>query len=119
MATRPASARAAVNAADMEAHAQEAANLLRALASEHRLMVLCSLAEGEASVSELLERIPLGQSALSQHLAVLRRERLVSTRREGQAVFYSIQSGPALDVIRALYKDYCCQTAAGKKTRGA
>src|SRR5579859_2385008 len=92
---------------DLGRHAVDAANLLRAMASEHRLMVLCSLVEGERSVSELLGRIPLAQSALSQHLAVLRRERLVSTRRAGQTVYYALESGPALDVIRALYNNFC------------
>lgn len=94
-------------AGDMREHAQEATTLLRAMASEHRLMVLCSLAAGELSVSELLERVPLAQSALSQHLAVLRRERLVRTRREGQTVFYAVEPGPALGVIRALHANYC------------
>jgi len=92
---------------EMERHAADAANLLRAMASEHRLMVLCSLVEGERSVSQLMGKVPLAQSALSQHLAVLRRERLVSTRRSGQTVYYSLQPGPALDVIRALYSNFC------------
>ena len=95
------------NPGDMQQHAADAANLLRAMASEHRLMVLCSLVEGERSVSQLMARVPLAQSALSQHLAVLRRERLVGTRRAGQTVYYSLQSGPALDVIRVLYSNFC------------
>lgn len=99
-----------VSAQQMTAHAGEASNLLRAMASEHRLMVLCSLVQGEKSVSELLTRVPLAQSALSQHLAVLRRERLVSARREGQTVYYSVRPGPALDVIRVLYESFCCAT---------
>jgi len=94
-------------AGEMREHAQEATMLLRAMASEHRLMVLCSLAAGELSVGELLERVPLAQSALSQHLAVLRRERLVTTRREGQTVYYAVEPGPALDVIRTLHANYC------------
>ncbi|HVC29526.1 MAG TPA: metalloregulator ArsR/SmtB family transcription factor [Gammaproteobacteria bacterium] len=92
----------------MSVHANDAANLLRAMASEHRLMVLCSLVQGEMSVSQLMDVIPLAQSALSQHLAVLRRERLVSTRREGQTVFYGLKPGPAMSVIRVLYDSYCC-----------
>lgn len=92
---------------EMEQHAAAAAGLLRAMASEHRLMVLCSLAEGERSVGQLQERVPLAQSALSQHLAVLRRERLVGTRRAGQTVYYSLQPGPAVEVIRALYSNFC------------
>ena len=91
----------------MAAHALEAGNLLRAMASEHRLMVLCSLVPGERSVSELLELVPLAQSALSQHLAVLRRERLVEARRAGQAMYYSLRPGPALDIIQVLYRNFC------------
>lgn len=97
-----------LDSGQMAAHATEAATLLRAMASEHRLMVLCGLVQGEKSVSELQERIPLSQSALSQHLAILRRERLVSTRREGQTVFYGLKPGAALSVIRVLYDSYCC-----------
>ena len=92
----------------MSVHANDAANLLRAMASEHRLMVLCSLVQGEMSVSQLMDVIPLAQSALSQHLAVLRRERLVSTRREGQTVFYGLKPGPAMSVILVLYYSYFC-----------
>ncbi len=98
-----------VDAGQMAAHVTDAATLLRAMASEHRLMVLCSLVQGEMSVSQLLEKVPLAQSALSQHLAVLRRERLVFTRRDGQTVFYGLKPGPALSLIRVLYDNYCCQ----------
>lgn len=101
-------AKTAMKADQMTAHANDAANLLRAMASEHRLMVLCSLVEGELSVSQLMDVIPLAQSALSQHLAVLRRERLVSTRRDGQTVYYNLKPGPATSVIRVLYDNYCC-----------
>jgi len=99
---------------EMERHAVDAATLLRAMASEHRLMVLCSLVKGEMSVSQLMERVPLAQSALSQHLAVLRRERLVATRREGQTVYYALKPGPALQIIRVLYDNFCC-TPKGRK----
>ncbi|MGE5624043.1 MAG: ArsR/SmtB family transcription factor [Bacillota bacterium] len=96
------------NSRDMEKHAGEASALLRAMASEHRLMVLCSLVQGEKSVSQLLEKVPLAQSALSQHLAVLRHEGLVGTRREGQTVYYSVKPGPSLEIIRVLYDNFCC-----------
>lgn len=99
-----------VSAEQMDEHAMDAATLLRAMASEHRLMVLCTLVQGEMSVSQLMDVIPLTQSALSQHLAVLRRERLVSTRRDGQTVYYSLKPGPALSVIQVLYENYCCKT---------
>ena len=97
-----------VSAEQMSEHAVDAATLLRAMASEHRLMVLCTLVQDEMSVSQLMDVIPLAQSALSQHLAVLRRERLVATRREGQTVYYSLNPGPALSVIRVLYNNFCC-----------
>jgi ArsR family transcriptional regulator, virulence genes transcriptional regulator len=107
--------RATALVGEMGEHAVEASNLLRAMASEHRLMVLCSLVGSDLSVSQLLERVPLTQSALSQHLAVLRHERLVSTRRDGQTVYYSVQPGPALDVIRALHDNYCSAPARRKR----
>jgi len=107
--TQPGKEKDSISAQQMARHAGDAANFLRALASEHRLMVLCTLLQGEMSVSELLKVIPLTQSALSQHLAVLRRERLVTTRRDGQTVFYGLKSGPAPSVIRVLYDNYCCK----------
>ncbi|MGD8383973.1 MAG: metalloregulator ArsR/SmtB family transcription factor [Lysobacterales bacterium] len=91
----------------MTRHAGSAAKLLRALASRPRLMILCVLAEGEISVSELNRRVPLSQSALSQHLAVLRRDHLVSTRRQSQTIYYALRQGPALDVIETLHSIYC------------
>ncbi|MBX6419723.1 MAG: helix-turn-helix transcriptional regulator [Nevskia sp.] len=91
----------------MERHAGEAARLLRALSNPHRLQVLCALVGGEQSVGALNRRVPLSQSALSQHLAVLRAEGLVATRRDGQAVYYSLPAGAALHVIRALHEVYC------------
>lgn len=93
--------------ADMEAHADEATRLLRSLANPHRLMLLCALTEGELSVGALNERVPLSQSALSQHLAVLREEGLVSTRRESQTIYYRVSDGPALKILDVLYTAYC------------
>jgi ArsR family transcriptional regulator, virulence genes transcriptional regulator len=100
--------------ADMSAHAEEAARLLKALANPHRLLVLCTLAEAELTVGELNERVPLSQSALSQHLAVLRADGLVATRREAQAIHYRLAPGPALAVIRTLHKVYCCGPDAAR-----
>lgn len=91
----------------MEAHAEEAARLLRSLGNPHRLLVLCMLTSGEMSVGALNEALPLSQSALSQHLAVLREEGLVKTRREGQVIFYSVPEGPALAVLGVLHGIYC------------
>jgi DNA-binding transcriptional ArsR family regulator len=91
----------------MRDHAREAARLMKTVGNENRLMVLCALAEGELSVSELLDKVPLSQSALSQHLAVLRREELVSTRREAQSIYYSLASSTAGKLVTFLYKTYC------------
>lgn len=93
---------------EMAAHANAASKLLKSLANQHRLLLLCRLAEGEASVGELNAKVPLSQSALSQHLSVLRRDGLVTTRREGQSIYYSLQEGPGLEVIHTLHGIYCC-----------
>src|SRR5512134_1332713 len=100
---RRAPARATPPLGDMAAHAGEAARLLRALANPHRLLVLCVLSDGELSVGELNERVPLSQSALSQHLARLRADGLVDTRREAQTIRYALAPGPAVAVIRELH----------------
>jgi DNA-binding transcriptional ArsR family regulator len=94
-------------AADMQAHAADAAGLMKALGNESRLMILCLLAEGERSVSELNSIVPLSQSALSQQLARLRQQGLVKTRRESQTIFYSLNEGPADRVINLLHDIYC------------
>lgn len=91
----------------MRGRASEAARLLKAAANESRLMVLCALADGERSVGEINAVVDLSQSALSQHLAVLRREGLVETRRESQSIYYSIASPEAAGLIRYLYRTYC------------
>jgi DNA-binding transcriptional ArsR family regulator len=91
----------------MQAHAQEAAALMKQLGNEHRLIILCTLGAGELSVGELNERVPLSQSALSQHLASLRAAGLVATRKEAQTVFYRLQGDEALKVIQVLQSIYC------------
>lgn len=91
----------------MQVHSSDAAALMKALGNESRLMILCLLAEGERSVSDLNEIIPLSQSALSQQLARLRQQDLVTTRRESQTIFYSLANGPADRVIRLLHDIYC------------
>lgn len=95
------------DAAEMARHAAAAAELLKALAHPARLLVMCRLVDGEASVGELQQQVGLSMSALSQHLAVLRELALVSTRRQSQTIFYSLADGPALSVIQALYDAYC------------
>lgn len=91
----------------MARHADEAARLLKALSNRSRLMILCLLATGELSVGELHARVPLSQSALSQHLAVLRRDELVKTRRESQTIYYSLHDARAARVITLLHEMFC------------
>jgi len=92
---------------DMAEHAKEAANLLKKLGNEHRLLVMCTLMEGELSVGELNELTPLSQSSLSQHLASLREAGLVKTRRESQSIFYSLCGDEATKIIEVLHSIYC------------
>jgi len=94
-------------ASDMQDHASDAAGLMKALGNESRLMILCILAEGERSVSDLNTIVPLSQSALSQQLARLRQQGLVETRRESQTIYYSLVHGPADRVINLLHDIYC------------
>ena len=89
---------------DMAAHACE---LLKAMANEWRLMILCQLAEGEKTVTELQTILGLSQSALSQHLAVLRREKIVTARKEAQSVFYSLAGEEAPKVMESLHDVFC------------
>lgn len=85
-----------------EASAKKAARLLRALANERRLMVLCQLTNGELSVGEIQSRVGLSQSALSQHLRVLRDEQIVASRREAQTVRYRISDPDTVRVVGTL-----------------
>ncbi len=97
----------------MRAAAARASALLKAMGNTHRLMVLCQLAKGERSVGELERLIGLSQSALSQHLARLRRDNLVQTRRAAQTIYYSLAGGEAAAVIATLYQLYCAEFEQG------
>lgn len=99
--------RRAPDLASMKAHVGSAARLLKALGNESRLMILCLLVEKERSVSELNAALSLSQSALSQHLAVLRGDGLVATRREAQTIYYQLAASPARDIIGTLHGIYC------------
>jgi DNA-binding transcriptional ArsR family regulator len=81
--------------------------MLKGLANESRLMIMCVLAEGEISVGQLNQRIKLSQSALSQHLAVLRDQGLVQTRRESQTIYYRLEDSAAMNIIELLHDFYC------------
>lgn len=99
-----------MNKADMEAlaeNANNAASLLKAMSNKNRLMILCTLIDGERSVNELNEQIPLSQSALSQHLSSLREADLVATRRDAQTIFYRLKGENAARVISVLKDIYC------------
>ncbi len=91
----------------LQRRAQEASELLKALGNARRLMILCQLLEGEKSVGELVRLIGLSQSALSQHLARLRRDRLVSTRRSAQTIYYAVAGAEARTLLKALHGLYC------------
>lgn len=94
---------------ELESRAGEAAELLKLLANDQRLIILCRLSNGEMSVSELGEHVSLAQSALSQHLAKLRAQGLVSTRREGQSIYYRLANARAQKLVGAL-----CDLYGGK-----
>ena len=105
--------------AEMEKKAGEAAALLKALSNESRLLLLCHLvSEGELSVGAMAERVGLSQSALSQHLAKLREEGLVTYRRESQTLFYRI-ADPRAGQVLELLRDIFCPELAPKATSRA
>jgi DNA-binding transcriptional ArsR family regulator len=97
----------------MHAHAAEAAQLLKVLGNEQRLHILCNLIDGPLSVGELNQRLNLSQSALSQHLALLREMELVDTRREAQTIYYSLPDGPVVRVLAVLQDIYCPRDPGG------
>lgn len=102
-----ASTSAAARLLEHNGHAIEAGtHLLKALANEKRLQILCLLAEKELSVTQINQQLSLSQSALSQHLAILRRDQLVNTRRESQTIYYSLSSDSAKAIIATLAKHY-------------
>lgn len=113
-----------IQANDMLAAADQASALLKALANRHRLIVICQLIERERSVGELAALLKLRSSTVSQHLALLRRDGLVTARRDGQTIWYSIGSAPARELVGTLYRAYCaparaaaCVTKARIKTK--
>ncbi|MCC7516653.1 MAG: helix-turn-helix transcriptional regulator [Pseudomonadales bacterium] len=91
----------------MTANVQQASLFLKQLANENRLLILCALIEREMSVNEMSDLVPLSQSSLSQHLASLREAQLVTTRREGKSIFYSIANPAVKAVIQVLHDQFC------------
>jgi len=111
-----------MNVDAMKAAADSASDLLKALANRHRLLIVCQLIDGERSVGDLAELLGLRDSTVSQHLALLRKDGLVSARRDAQTIYYSIASEPAREILAALYRVYCAPQngkASQKKTTRA
>ncbi len=101
---------AMMNPEEMLANARGAATFLKGLANENRLMILCSLAQGEMNVSDLEARLGIRQPTLSQQLARLRSEDLVDTRRDAKSIYYSLASDEAREIISLLYDLYCSKS---------
>ena len=93
--------------AELHEMASNACELLKAMSNEWRLMILCHLSEGEKTVSELQVLLGLSQSALSQHLAILRREKIVRARKHAQSVTYSLSGDEATKVMETLHEVFC------------
>ncbi|MDO6447347.1 metalloregulator ArsR/SmtB family transcription factor [Colwellia sp. 1_MG-2023] len=96
-----------IDIAELRSNAGQAAELLKAMSNENRLLILCHLGEKELSVSELNQFIDLSQSSLSQHLARLRNDGLVKTRRESQTIYYSIANQSVVRLIGFLQQEFC------------
>jgi ArsR family transcriptional regulator, virulence genes transcriptional regulator len=108
-----------MNLAELQARALRATGVLKAMSNPVRLLVLCQLAEGEKSVGELERVVDVSQSALSQHLALLRQRGLVRGRRDGQTIFYSLAGREAPALLAALYEVYCRQVRSSARRRAA
>lgn len=106
-----------MNIKEIELSAGAASTLLRTLANEHRLVILCQLVDGEKSVGALTANAGLSQSAVSQHLSRLRAEGLVVTRREAQTIYYALGDDRARGILDALYQLYCAPGAKHKVSR--
>ncbi|GEM80109.1 ArsR/SmtB family transcription factor [Vibrio breoganii] len=98
-----------MNLQAMEKNSPQAISLLKAMANERRLFILCMLHDRELSVGELCQQLDLSQSALSQHLAWLRGDGLVETRKEAQTVYYSLSSPEVKRMIHLLHDMYCSE----------
>ena len=108
-----------MNLGELQARALRATGLLKAMANPVRLLVLCQLAEGEKSVGELEKIVDVSQSALSQHLALLRQRGLVQFRRAGQTIYYSLSGPEAPALLAALYEVYCSNVSSMRPRRTA
>ena len=93
--------------------ADQACELLKALSNRHRLLILCHLIEGEKSVGQLAEFLGIRDSTVSHHLALLRKDRLIAARRNGQTIWYRIDSIAARQVVETLYATFCATESLG------
>lgn len=105
--------------AEMRRHAAEATALLKALGNEDRLLILCTLSQGEMTVGDLEERTQIHQPTLSQQLTVLRAQGMVCCRREGRHAYYSVCSPAALATIETLYQLFCARSGSCPAPRAA
>jgi DNA-binding transcriptional ArsR family regulator len=102
----------------VQANARQASRLLKALSNHYRLLIVCELLDQECSVGELVRRVGLSQSALSQHLAKLRRDSLVRTRRDAQTIYYSLASRELKTIVSTLEKLFKADDKGGVSGRG-
>ena len=107
-----------IDTAQMQSAADAASELLKALANRHRLLILCQLIDGERSVGELAF-LGVRDSTVSQHLAILRRDDLVDSRRDGQTIWYSISSTPARELVEVLYRSFCAPSVVCRPRKSA
>ncbi|MDR3508764.1 MAG: metalloregulator ArsR/SmtB family transcription factor [Caulobacteraceae bacterium] len=96
-----------IDAASLKVSADDACGLLKALANPHRLMIVCSLIDGEQSVGALAQQLGVRESLASQHLGLLRRDGLVSARRDAQTIYYALRSGRARALVETLSRLFC------------
>lgn len=96
-----------MNLKQMETAADGASGLLKALANRHRLMIVCQLIDGERAVGDLADALKLRDSTVSQHLALLRKDGVVGTRRDGQTIYYSLANPAARAIVEILYGEFC------------
>ncbi|HVL57884.1 MAG TPA: metalloregulator ArsR/SmtB family transcription factor [Burkholderiaceae bacterium] len=103
--------------AELQSNALRAAALLKSMSNPTRLLVLCQLSEGEKSVGRLERSVGVSQGALSQHLALLRHQHIVTTRREGQTIYYSLAGREASVVLAALFEVFCKKAPKAQSRR--
>lgn len=101
---------------EMKSNADDICEIMTLLSNRSRLMILCLLSEGEKSVGQLAEAIGARDTAVSQQLAVLRRERIVKARREGQTMYYRIVRDDIGQLLAFLYETYCGDPAQKQET---